>query len=117
VTLIGLYWNLQEIQWALLATNFSVLGVRNMMRGVPQGSPTSPFLSIVAESEAFTDSTEPGVSRIAYADDGILYSDHDFVAMPNAKMRDLGVEYADEKSSWVKREGKWLKPLKFLGLL
>jgi len=27
-----------------------------------------------------------------------------------------GIQYSPEKSGWVKRDGKWLKPLKFLGL-
>jgi hypothetical protein len=31
-------------------------------------------------------------------------------------MKSAGIEYAKEKCDWVKWDGKWLKPLKFLGL-
>jgi hypothetical protein len=31
-------------------------------------------------------------------------------------LKEFGIEYNWEKSGWVKKDGKWLKPLKFLGL-
>jgi hypothetical protein len=31
-------------------------------------------------------------------------------------MEEMGIEYSEEKSGFVKKDGVWLKPLKFLGL-
>jgi hypothetical protein len=52
-----------------------------------------------------------------YADDGMFYGD-----LPDNMWRELpgnpaaGIEINQTKSGFVKKGGKWLKPLKFLGL-
>jgi len=67
-----------------------------MLRGLPQGSPTSPFLSILAEDRAVK--LPAHINRIAYADDGILYSDQDFEVKPTPEMEEAGIEYSPEKT-------------------
>ena len=49
-----------------------------------------------------------------YADDGLVFPRDS----QNVKVEDLdrGIKQNIEKSGWIKRDGKWLKPLKFLGL-
>jgi len=77
--------------------------------GFPQGAPSSPLLSILALKDFL--SQQPSVS---YADDPIFYSDKDFT------IKDYpmdGIVINEEKSGWIKREGVWLKDLKFLGLV
>lgn len=77
--------------------DYNVESCRYMTKGMPQGSPTSPFLSILAESAAFNSFVHPGVQRIAYADDGIVYADRDFSLYRNEAQMVLGLEYAPEK--------------------
>jgi hypothetical protein len=94
-------------------------------RGVPQGSPTSPFLAnfpMLQYIKSLGNSL-----LVVYADDFIrvgrkLYGK--IQKLPKEKFllreppicKDLGMEYNREKSGYVKKNGKWLKPLKFLGL-
>lgn len=77
--------------------------------GFPQGSPISPFLSILAIKEYLSqqDSTN-------YADDQVFFGNKDFLVKDNPEH---GIIHSPEKCSWVMREGKWLNDgLKFLGL-
>lgn len=83
--------------------------------GVPQGSPTSPFLSNLALEEGLMERSN--IECIQYADDGLFYSSRDFkIPEENTSMNMASVEFNKEKSGWIKRKGVWLKPLKFLGL-
>lgn len=50
---------------------------------------------------------------ISYADDPIFYGDRPFEIKFNDER---GILEAENKASWIKKDGKWLKPLKFLGL-
>jgi len=77
--------------------------------GFPQGSPISPFLSILAIKEYLSqqDSTN-------YADDQVFFGNKDFVIKDNPE---YGIIHSPEKCSWIMRNGKWLKDgIKFLGL-
>jgi hypothetical protein len=127
---VGDYWTLQdirrspsavllkyvEVQWALLSS-YGMGAFYTMLRGLPQGAPTSPFLSVLTEDALVSRALPPHVKRVAYADDGILYSDRDFSVEVTEAMERSGIEYSPEKSRWVKREGRWVHPLKFLGLV
>lgn len=77
--------------------------------GFPQGSPISPFLSILAIKDYLSqqDSTN-------YADDQVFFGNKVFLVKDNPEH---GIIHSEEKCSWIMREGKWLKDgLKFLGL-
>lgn len=76
--------------------------------GVPQGAPTSPFLSILTLKNFLSQQRS-----VSYADDPVFFGDKDFHIRDSP---DEGIVIHPEKSGWVKRDGVWLKPLKFLGL-
>jgi len=85
------------------------------MRGVPQGSPTSPVLASLALEGSILDR---GMKTIMYADDGLYYGNIDQpVITPNNGIVDSNIEFNLSKTNWVKKDGVWLKPLKFLGLV
>jgi hypothetical protein len=83
------------------------------MYGLPQGLGISPYLSTLA----IDDNLGPGT--VMYADDGLIFgSQHTIVERFKTFQADLeekGIEMSPEKTRWVKQNGKWLKPLKFLG--
>lgn len=77
--------------------------------GFPQGSPISPFLSILAIKEYLSQQNSTN-----YADDQIFFGNSDFEVRDNPE---YGIIHSEEKCKWVMREGKWLENgLKFLGL-
>lgn len=104
--------------------------------GVPQGLPWSPILStlilphvgFIGENLNYRhmhlgwedDGRTCQYNTVAYADDGIHYGtlafNHIGRASCSLAVIDSGIMIAKEKSGWIKREGKWLKPIKFLGL-
>jgi hypothetical protein len=81
--------------------------------GLPQGLGVSPFTSTLT----IDDSLKRGT--VMYADDGIIFgANHTIIPrleLFRENISEVGVELADEKTNWVKREGEWIKPLKFLG--
>lgn len=86
--------------------------------GVPQGAPTSPFLSNASLDASLL---ELWKEIVQYADDGIMYGK--FLTQEvidqvfsHALCMSAGIIISLEKSGWVKKDGIWLKPLKFLGL-
>jgi hypothetical protein len=86
--------------------------------GFPQGSPISPILC----SAILGDSVFKVAKCLMYADDGLFYSDEPLFGgsdsvTTNEAMLEANLSFAPDKSGWVKKEGKWLKPLKFLGLV
>jgi len=84
--------------------------------GVPQGAPTSPFLSIITLKDFLSDQKDwkgKQVDSISYADDPVFFGDNPFTIKDDPKS---GIILHPEKSGWVKYGGEWLKPLKFLGL-
>lgn len=96
-------WNLDEEDRDLYEKVF---------QGVPQGAPTSPLLSILILKD-FLSNQDCTVESISYADDPIFYSNKDFAIQD---YQEYGIKINQDKSGWIKRDGKWLKPLKYLGL-
>jgi len=86
------------------------------VRGVPQGAPTSPLLATLTLEGSILD--RPGLEAIMYADDGLYYGNigDTPIITPNSGMTTSNIYFNVSKSGWVKRNGEWLKPLKFLGL-
>lgn len=76
--------------------------------GVPQGSPISPLISIVTLRRYLTQ-----VPSVSFADDPVHYSDKDFKI---ENVESFGIFMHPDKSSWIKRDGRWLKSLIYLGL-
>jgi hypothetical protein len=98
--------------------------------GLPQGSPLSPYLSILYLNEVLHLSGMPSdVKFLFYADDGLFYSNNydslnDWLTgaffSGSASPKSFGyynISLSIDKSGWVRKEGEWLKPLKFLGLV
>lgn len=88
-------------------------------KGVPQGAAISPFLSIMALAMVDSDpSAKPG-ELMRYADDFVRFTrntgERDLLEL-NATEKRLGLSYNEDKCGFVKKDGVWLKPLKFLGL-
>lgn len=79
--------------------------------GVPQGVSTSCGLSILNLKGLF----ERLRRLLMYADDGLEFPDKGRGTGVIGK-DGSGVEKAEDKSSWVKQDGRWLKSLKFVGL-
>jgi len=94
-------------QWAIF-DHYSPSKVVGMMEGVPQGLPTSPITSILTLKEFLTQ-----VPSVSYADDPIFYNDKEFVIKEDLNK---GIKLNKSKSGWVRRNGEWLRPLKYLGL-
>lgn len=79
--------------------------------GVPQGSPISPFLSILAVKDYLSQQ-----NSINYADDQVFFGNEEFAVKDNPE---IGLVHAPDanKCKWVMKDGKWLgNGLKFLGL-
>jgi len=100
------------------------------LEGLPQGAPFSAILSILGLETAFFQpydydrpKVKPGFARnlLMYAGDGLVYSDKQSgLAYPPLAFgeiaEDLNISLAPEKSGQIKLDGKWLRPLKFLGV-
>lgn len=87
---------------------------RNIMvgapTGLPQGGGISPILSVQTLKELF----RLNPTLLMYADDGLVF-DTPVLETPELKKRGIMPNW--DKSGWVKKDGVWLKPLKFLGLI
>lgn len=79
--------------------------------GVPQGASTSCGLATLNLKELFQKYLE---DLSMYADDGCLCSESSDT--PSFTIEKAGVYQEHDKSGWVKKDGIWLKSLKFLGL-
>jgi hypothetical protein len=99
-------------EWLRYGTQYIKDKSLSIYQGVAQGAPTSPLLAILCLNPIINNR-----NIIQYADDGFIYGRGDV----ESEFRKLlptesGIEINEEKSSWVKRNGVWLKPLQFLGL-
>lgn len=83
--------------------------------GVPQGAATSCGLSTIPLSSVTNRTLKSGTVSM-YADDGLLFSPNQETEEIRAKFEEVGSPINEAKSGWVKKDGKWIKPLKYLGL-
>jgi hypothetical protein len=86
-------------------------------RGVIQGSNIAALLGLLMLEDLKVYYLSKG-KYIGYADDGILYGDDpevvdEWLSRLNPA---AGIFPKPEKSGWVKKDGMWLKELKFIGL-
>nr|YP_010170437.1 hypothetical protein K8K84_mgp033 [Phanerochaete carnosa]QRZ60419.1 hypothetical protein [Phanerochaete carnosa] len=81
--------------------------------GVPQGFNISPSLSTICLLDHLL-TAEQENDIIQYADDGIIFHANATQMLQFPKY--TGIETKASASQWVKQEGIWKKPLKFLGL-
>jgi len=86
--------------------------------GMPQGAPTSPLLSTIVLKRILLESKLLIGRIVMYADDGIIYGTKLGVRLEKAlKFPELsGIMTEWSKSQWIKRDGVWLRTLRFLGL-
>lgn len=86
------------------------------IKGLPQGLPTSPYLTILALETYLVRTSKEKI--IMYADDGLFFGKGP-APLESDLLRDnpeMGIIFNREKSRWVKRENKWEIALKFLGM-
>jgi len=99
-------------------------GIFQAFFGLPQGANTSPFLSIlVLKDTLFKTAKELGANLLMYADDGVFYGKTlskelvKLVELYGVANLEANIKFHQKKSGWVKRDGVWLKPWKYLGLV
>jgi hypothetical protein len=81
--------------------------------GLPQGSAMSPILTNLG----IQNSVLGLLDHVMYADDGLIFDVVEDLDPKELNNPEIGIEINEEKSRWVKKNGKWLRPLKFLGLV
>jgi hypothetical protein len=84
--------------------------------GVAQGSAISPKLSTLPLVKDLFNKLLCKV--VQYADDGILYDLTD--ASPEEILQfppESGIKVNYDKSRWIRKDGEWLRPLKFCGMI
>jgi len=115
---------------AALMNNSPYIGQSGIM-GLPQGAAISPILSILMLDDLFEVIRHWGAELLMYADDGIVYSNEYFDptvltwSIDDGTMLDtdfhlkkwLWVTFNKEKCQWIRKDGVWVSPLKFLGLI
>jgi hypothetical protein len=87
-------------------------------KGFGQGNSLSPLLSVLPL--LVTDVLEThGIKTLSYCDDGILYGNciDDYISKLQQvfDVASTGVKVHSGKSGFVKKDGVWLRPLKFVG--
>ena len=98
------------------------------VKGVPQGAATSCSLSTLCleqvtlpQSEIcnpYLEELSSSTKTIMYADDGLIFSNClSDIEREKAKLELSGSSISLEKSSWFKKDVRYLKTLKFCGLL
>lgn len=116
--------------WDEIINHPRPISYRYRVRGVPQGAPTSPVLATITMRGSITerfageagsygdDIAQPSIRSVVYADDGLYYGNigDTPILTPNSGLVTSNIQFNIEKSGWVKKDGVWLKPLKFLGL-
>lgn len=66
--------------------------VNQAMKGLPQGAAPSTILSILALADWYKELEAKNIGLLMYADDGLLYSDEEFIPTPPT-----GFEFAEDK--------------------
>jgi hypothetical protein len=101
------------------------VGSKLVHSGLPQGSPLSPFLSILVLEAAHVAIKKrfPEINWLFYADDGIFYSDNDaafaqFIYLLDEMLEPFGIKISKSKSKVTKQGGEFLESkTKFLGIV
>jgi hypothetical protein len=70
------------------------------LRGLPQGCPSSPFLSGLALSEVMNPN-----DSILYADDGLIFGENLNLDKSFGGLSTIGAKLNKKKSGWVKQNG------------
>lgn len=98
---------------SLAIASDSKKGLKDYYYGVPQGFNHSPSLSTISLL-SFLLHPKNSDHVIQYADDGIIFHSNaeSLVEAPEAS----GITIKATASRWIKQNGVWLHPLKFLGL-
>jgi len=82
--------------------------------GLPQGAATSPIFANIGLKKGLYDKHQ---LIVGYADDGIkLTNGIDLLTSKPLSSPEHGI-FEKEGSGYVKKDGIWLKPLKFLGMV
>jgi len=106
-----------EMQWAMLSSfkPASTESFKEFTEGVPQGTPISPILSILALEGTIIG---PERSTLMYADDGVIYGNKlkDDPFPKGDQVTRANIARNDKKSGWVRKGGEWKTTLKFLGM-
>lgn len=87
-------------------------------KGVVQGSNIAGYMGLLVLEYLKVYENSHG-EYIGYADDGLLFlRSPEGVKEWESKLKTemTGIEKKEEKSGWVKYDGRWLKPLKFVGM-
>jgi len=83
--------------------------------GIPQGYALGPLLAALYIAPYLKDFDK---ELIIYIDDGIIFTnDESKIQKFQNIMENLEIKLSEEKCFWVKKEGKWLSKLKFLGII
>jgi len=86
--------------------------VEKMHKGLPQGAAPSTTLSLLALAPWAEQLKSKNIGLLMYADDGFLFSDEPF-----EPFEPVGLEFAPDKSFWLKKDGIPQKDkVKFLGV-
>jgi hypothetical protein len=86
-------------------------GINPIIWGVPQGAPHSPWMAMLCKSLQ-----ERGNMREYELENHIQYVDDGITDRPVETHEKSGSKLSLRKSGWVKKDNRWIKPLKFLGL-
>lgn len=103
------YWEFKPVREELAAVYDKDNIFVGSPTGLPQGGGISPCLSVQVLKPIFDNN-----DAIMYADDGIIF--HEPV-LENPAYRAAGIHFNYEKSGYIKKNGIWLKNLKFCGLV
>lgn len=97
-----------QLQWALFS-EYGLTEFGDLTKGVPQGMPLSPLLSILPLQSKYLNQAV----HVNYADDQVFFSNEEMKIRDN---KEIGIIHNEEKCKWVKFNGKWTSEgLKFLG--
>jgi len=109
----------KSLKWAITTRSkkleiFELLGQTPLTMGVPQGFGLSPLLATLSLNSVYRNWSD---SLLMYLDDGLIMSEDEPDLMGfRFNTQGQGVLLNSNKSGWIRYDGKWLKPLKFLGI-